>query len=104
MLVLHASDVGASARHSAAEVDAVRSDVATSSFKVSMLAKVSRDEAAMEIKISKTKAMLLGSMQTGCVRETDCVNIQPNFTEHECPDCRLGFPTYCGLVHHRVNC
>ena len=93
-------DIGASARHSDAEVDAVRSAVATASFKVSLFAKVSRDEAAMEIKISKTKAMLLGSMVTGCVREAHCVNIKPTFTDYECPDFKRGFPNYSGLAHH----
>ena len=82
----------------------MRSAVATASFKVSLLAKVSREEAAMEIKIPKTKAMLLGSMHTGCVRETHCVNIQPSLTDHVCPDCNRGLTNYSGLVHHRVNC
>ena len=75
-------DVGASARHSVAEVDDVRSVVGLASYKVSLLAKVSRDDAAMEIKISKTKAMLLGSMQIGCVRDEDCVKKQAEFTDH----------------------
>ena len=69
-------DAGASARHPVSEVDAVRDAVQRASFKVSLLAMLSRVRAAMEINISKTKAMLIGGMQTGCVRETDCVKMQ----------------------------
>ena len=41
--------------------------------KVTTLAQVSLERAGMIIKIPKTKAMLVGSMDTGCVREEECV-------------------------------
>ena len=93
-------DVGDSARHSVVEVDAVRSAVRLASYKVSMLAKVSRERVAIEIKILKTKAMLLGAMQTGCVREEDCVQKQADCTTHVSPDCQEGLPRHSPLVHH----
>ena len=97
-------DVGASARHSAAEVDAVRDAVQLASEKTSLLARKSREDAAMEIKICKTKAVMFGGMQTGCVREEDCAKMQNECKDNVCPDCDKGFPCHSSLANHRVNC
>ena len=58
----------------------------------------------MEIKICKTKAVMFGGMQTGCVREEDCAKMQNECKDNVCPDCDKGFPCHASLANHRVNC
>ena len=87
-------DAGASARHSVSEVDVVRDAVQRASYKVSLLAMLSRVRAAMEIKICKTKAVFFGGMQTGCVRESDCAKRQTECRTHVCMECDKGFPCH----------
>ena len=84
-------------------VDAVRAAVQEATAKVTTLAQVSLERAGMIIKIPKTKAMLVGSMDTGCVREEDCVAHQAQCVTHVCENCQEGFPKHASLVHHQRN-
>ena len=62
--------------------------------------------AAMEIKICKTKAMLVGAQDTGVAREEDCVAVQQDSSvcTHRCADCGDAFPSASSLSAHKQHC
>ena len=94
-----------------ARTETIKEAVRKASQQVSTLARVSRERAAMTVKITKTKCMLVGAEDTGCVREEDCEeimearNAKGDFKcKHECPDCGERFTTHAGLTAHGQHC
>ncbi|CAH1265118.1 Hypp3119 [Branchiostoma lanceolatum] len=73
--------------------------VQEASERISAIASGSRDDAAMEISVPKTKAMHIhrkDRVSTTTEAEVAALNLK-----HKCPDCTRDFPTKRGLAIHR---
>ena len=58
---------------------------------------------AHQLFIAKTTAMLVGSMDIGCVREEDGAAHLAKCAARVCENCQEGFPKHASLVHHQQH-
>ncbi|KAI8513670.1 hypothetical protein Bbelb_079940 [Branchiostoma belcheri] len=73
--------------------------VQEASQRISRIASGSKDDAAMEISVPKTKAMHIHSKER--VSKTTEAEVAALNLKHRCPECTREFPTKRGLAIHR---